>query len=213
MLVTGNVLGNYDKSIGKVTFQKWKDKLIGRQKPELVSNPNTVLQQGVRAAFKARTAFFRLIAQIVMIGLREFATTSTQLAKFQSFNKAAIKSDGQGGVDITNEDIVIAKGSLGNTFASSVALNGAGTGVTISYPSSLDFQSQSNSDMLCVLLVNEDKDADIKIKVDAALRSAGTATVTLPPLAVSGDHIGVYYFFKSQTSDKVSDSVYAQITV
>lgn len=89
------VLGKLKKSVGDVTFSKWKDVDTVRAKASEVSNPRTPAQVAVREKFTSMSKSAQSFGDIIRIGMKPLATSMTEYNAWQKQNYAGYAFDGE----------------------------------------------------------------------------------------------------------------------
>jgi hypothetical protein len=212
-VVQNPIIGRAFGKLANTVFSKWKNLNTLRSKPVQVANPDTPAQQMRRGMLSTLVEFGRGFISMLRIGFDGFHFKWTALNAFIRYNYGTLVVAGTPpNFNVDLSAMVISKGPLTVTGSSSVVATDASPTVTVNWPTALVGDDQANGDLAYILVVNEDTDA-IARSAGAVARSAGTAAITMPSNSNSGDVVHTYIFFKSASSDAVSDSRHRAVTV
>ena len=212
-IVTIPLLGRAKKSAGEMTFTKWKNKNVLKNKASNVANPNTVNQQMRRGMFATLIQYGRYLLPVADLGFVAYRNVMSQFNAFVKFNYGSLVVAGTAPAYSINESaLVIAVGPLTPTAISTLAgTNGSAT-VTFTWPTSTTAPDQAASDKVRLVVLNTTA-GESGYNIGSTLRSAGTATVTLNAAAVTGDVLEGFMFFSRDDNSMASDSSNLQATV
>lgn len=196
-------IGRTSGSVGGVTFSKWKDKNVIKQKAVTVANPRTDMQVANRNRFTTLMAIGRQYIGVLRIGFLEYAGRMTWLNRFMqtnSFNGFIITDEVTKTQLIEYKFMTIAEGKILPTAHASTA-NGT-TASIIWNPTPTG--NQATSDLAIALLIS-DSDVTEVTQLSNINRSAGSLTVPLN--ATNGSTVYTYLFFLSASGKAVSNSM------
>ena len=211
MAITQNpIVGRMHGTLGNAVASKWKGRNTLRSKALTVANPQTDAQMKQRSKFDIVLGFARIFSVVIRVGFKEVATTISEYNAFMSEN---MLNDFLGYVSnawvADHSKLVLAKGSLDVTIASSTASNASADTITINFPTS-PAGNQSNADKFFAICGTDTAGGN---SAGTVTRNDGTAVITLDHNLVSGDVVKGYYFFQSADGKKVSNSQYFTLTV
>jgi hypothetical protein len=214
-IVSNPLIGRTKQSAGNMTFTKWKDKNVLKNKATEVNNPRSPKQQAQRNAFAFLVTVFPLVALAINIGFKRISTSMTVFNTFikENFASGGVQANLTPPYDpiSTAADLKISKGTLLNTELSTASADASASEVVVTWPTAVSY-NQSASDTIFVLVHNADSNEWKSFDTGIA-RSVGTATLNSAGLALTaGDELNVYTFFYS-ASGEASDNTYNQVTV
>jgi hypothetical protein len=206
------LLGRARRSAGEMTFTKWKDKNVLKNKASNVSNPNTVNQQMARGMFATLILFARTYLPVFDLGFVAYRNVMSQFNAFVKYNYGVLVSNGVAPAFNTNfKDMVISKGPLTPTAVTNATSANLSANVVITWPAAVTAPDQAPTDLVRVIVYNETSNAHT-YNIGVVDRSAGTITLVLPVAALTGDVIDVSMFFSRSDGSIASDSRNLQIT-
>ena len=209
-IVTIPLLGRARRSAGEMTFTKWKDKNVLKNKASNVSNPNTVNQQMRRAMFATLVEFARALLPVADLGFVAYRNTMSQFNAFIKFNNGFLVTPGTApAFNIVESDLVPSRGPLTPTVISTVtATNGSPT-VTITWPTGTTAPDQAATDQVRLVVLNTTNSSS-GYNVGTVARSVGTANVTLNANCTTADVLECFMFFSREDNSMCSDSTSQQ---
>ncbi len=197
-------LGGFSGKVGPITGSSWKGKAVIKARPLSVNDPNTVLQQQIRAKFKLITQFFSVIYAFIFLGFKKQAVDITEM-------NAAIKTnfaDGFTGTfptySLNYSKLLVAKGNVDNPYNPSAQVQG--TDLSISWTDNSGIGNALETDKVMFLAYNTVKKQAVVV-TDAADRSTRQASYSLPTAWVS-DSIEVYLAVRRAEGEDTSTSLY-----
>ena len=207
------LLGRARRSAGEMTFTKWKDKNVLKNKASQVSNPNTVNQQMRRAMFAYLVAAARQFLPVLDLGFIAYRNTMSQFNAFIKYNYGVYVTTGTApAFNIVDVALLISKGPLTPTVpATVVATNGSAT-VSMTFATGTTAPDQASTDKAYAVWLNQDT-GDYAYQLTPTLRSSGTIAGTLNGNATTGDVINGYLFFMRSDNSIASDTEVLQLTV
>jgi len=212
-IVTIPLLGRAKKSAGEMTFTKWKDKNVLKNKASNVANPNTVNQQMRRSMFSFLVVIGRALLPVSDLGFVAYRNSMSQFNAFVKYNYGQLVTTGT--APAYNEvpaDMVISKGPLTPTNISTLAGSNGSATVTFTWPTALAAPDQAATDEVRMVVWNTTND-DIAYSIGSVARSAGTATVTMHTNCTTADVLEGFMFFSRADNSMASDSTNLQDTV
>lgn len=210
--VQNTLIGKSSGSVGGATFSTWKGINVLKSKAIAVANPQTAAQMFQRAKMTLMVELFRLIAGVVDVGFKTLAIGKSSYNAFVSLNiKSAISGTSALDADIDYPNLEIAKGTIGSIALDLVTGTNASANVVLDWDDALAPVGSNPSDIAYGAVYNATQGN--WGFVSSAIRSAGTTTVVMPSNVVTADVLHAYLFFKSASSDAVSDSDYNTDTV
>jgi len=209
MAVTQNTLiGRSSGSVGGVTFATWKGLNIMKSKAVSVANPDTIAQQKQRNKMALIVGIYRLISSIVQVGFKTQAVGKSEYNAFVSDNiKTAISADSSAVATLDPELLTIAKGTIGVVEIDDVTQSGP-EDFAVNWTDTIPVGGAS-SDFAYALAY--DPTADVFVQSTASsTRADETITISFPTGSTVSASTQFYLFFKSASSENVSDSVTEQ---
>jgi len=205
--VQNTLIGKSSGSVGGATFSTWKGINVLKSKAISVANPQTVGQTTQRNRMTLMVALYRLIASIISVGFKNLAIGQSEYNAFISDNIQDATAVGVApAVDLVPANLETAKGTMGITPLTSVDGSDGDDAVTLIWPNALAPLDSNANDVAYGVVYNATQDT--WGVASGALRSTGTMNVTFLADNVDADVIHGYLFFKSVSSDDVSDSQY-----
>lgn len=212
-IVTIPLLGRAKKSAGEMTFTKWKDKNVLKNKASNVANPNTVNQQMRRSMFAALVEVGRALLPVSDLGFVAYRNVMSQFNAFVKYNYGVFVTAGTApAFNYVPGDLIISKGPLTPTAISTVAGSNGSATVTFTWATATTAPDQSPSDYVRLVCNNLNTTAT-GYNIGSILRSAGTATVILNSPCATGNVLEGFMFFSRSDNSMASDSVNLQTTV
>ena len=211
MAITQNpIVGRMHGTLGNAVASKWKGRNTLRSKALTVANPQTDAQMKQRSKFDIVLGFARIFGAFIRVGYKEVATTISEYNAFMSENMLNDFLAYVSNAWVADPSkMVVAKGSLDETIATSTASSASADTVTINFASTAS-GNQSNSDKLFAICGGGGGEGTI---VGTVTRNEGAAVISFPNGLVSNDEVKGYYFFISADGRKVSNSQYFSLTV
>jgi hypothetical protein len=212
-IVTIPLLGRAKKSAGEMTFTKWKDKNVLKNKASNVANPDTVNQQMRRGMFSTLVVSARTFLPVFDLGFVAYRNTMSQFNAFIKYNYGVLVTAGTApAYSISAKDMIISKGPLSPTDITAVTATNASPNVTVTWPTAVLNPDQASTDLVRIVLYNEDSNGR-GYNIGSIDRSAGTATIVMNSNNSTGDHLDAYLFFSRADNSMASDSRDSQIVV
>lgn len=162
-IVQNTLIGRSSGRVGNAVFTQWKGKNVLKQKPEIVTNPRTALQQQQRSRFTTLMAIGKSLRPVLQLGFKEYAGSVTWLNRFISTNtnSGLLSWDEPTQTwEAALKNLVVSEGSLHPTFVSidSVEIGPVVNGVAMTdvvctweWPA---ISNQNNLDTLVVVLIS-----------------------------------------------------------
>ena len=212
-LVTIPLLGRARKSAGEMTFTKWKDKNVLKNKASNVANPNTVNQQMRRSMFSYLVGVGRSLLPVSDLGFIAYRNTMSQFNAFIKYNYGISVTAGTApAFNIIDADTVVSKGPLTPTAISTLSGSNASAVVTFTFPTATSAPDQAGTDLVR-LVVGNTTQGIFGYNIGSVPRSNGTATVTMPFPCATGDVLEGFLFFSRSDNSMCSDNTNLQDTV
>lgn len=207
------LLGRARRSAGEMTFTKWKDKNVLKNKASQVANPNTVNQQMRRSMFSTLVATGRIFLPVIDIGFIAYRNVMSQFNAFIKYNYGTYVTTGTApAFNVVDLALILSKGPLTPTVpATVVATNGSAT-VSMTFATGTTAPDQASTDRAYAVWLNETT-GDYGYQLTSTLRSSGTIAGTLSGNATTADVINGYLFFTRSDGSIASDTEVLQITV
>ena len=207
MAVTQNTLiGRTRQSVGGTTFSTWKGLNILKSKPISVANPKTVPQETQRAKMTLVVGLYRLLASLVVIGFRGLAVGKSEYNAFTSYNlKNAVSGTAPEFVFLEPQNFSIARGTMGTTEIDDINASAGDTTYDLQWDQNAAPVGSSPNDVAHAALYWPLQDTWVAAP-NAAVRSDGSLTITLPAPAVGEEGYELYLFFENPITGAVSDS-------
>lgn len=209
--VQNTLIGRSSGSVGGATFTTWKGINVLKSKAIAVANPQTIAQMLQRQKLTLMVAFYRAISIMVQIGFSPQAIGKSEYNAFMSQNL----NNATSGTEASNAAIVpsllkMSKGTMGVTPFGNAAPTTGNTWRT-QYITDIPLGGSAN-DIAYSVAWNQTQNT-FAWSDGTALRSDAAVDVTFDDAQVTGDIINFYLFFKSATSNEVSDSTFLPKTV
>lgn len=162
-IVQNTLIGRSSGRVGNAVFTQWKGRNVLKQKPEIVTNPRSALQQQQRSRFTALMAIGKSLRPILQLGFKEYAGSVTWLNRFISTNTGSgllTWNEVNQSWDPDFKNLVVSEGSLHPTF---VSIDSVETGPVINGVAMTDvvcqwewpaISNQNNLDTLVVVLIS-----------------------------------------------------------
>lgn len=217
-IVQNTLIGRSKGRVGNAVFTTWKGRNVLKQKPEIVTNPRSALQQQQRSRFVTLMAIGKSLRPVLQLGFKEYAGTVSWLNRFMSTNSGSgllFWMEGTQSWRVDYENLVVSEGSLHPTLvridsveAGQIVNGTAMTDVVLvwEFPA---ISNQTNLDTMVVVLISGDTTA---YSIREFTRSGvgpttDIANVTIPMLdrpAASTDPVYASVFFISSDGRIVS---------
>ena len=88
-IVQNTLIGRSSGRVGNAVFSQWKGRNVLKQKPEIVTNPRTALQQQQRSKFVTLMALGKSLRTALQLGFKEYANQMSWLNRFMSTNNGS----------------------------------------------------------------------------------------------------------------------------
>ena len=207
------LLGRARKSAGEMTFTKWKDKNVLKNKASNVANPDTVNQQMRRGMFAQLVVAARSLLPVLDIGFIAYRGVMSQFNAFIKYNYGTFVAAGTApAFSVVPADMIISKGPLTPTSITTVTAVNASANVTVAFPTGTTAPDQAANDKAYLVVANETTH-DQGYQLTATLRSSGAISATLSGNATSGDVVRAYLFFTRNDGSIASDTETDLVTV
>lgn len=207
-IVQNTLIGRSSGRVGNAVFSTWKGRNILKQKPEIVANPRSALQQANRAKFTTLLALGRLLRLIIVMGFKEYSGQMSWLNRFMrtnSYTELLTYNDETHVWEIDLDQVVTAEGSL---FPTPVTVYEAEpTTMTVIWDSDI-IANKSNDDVLYLVAMVGNFTT---FSLGTIARSAGVCT--LPIVATNGETVVVSAFFATKDLRIVSNSMNSKLVV
>lgn len=161
-IVQNTLIGRSSGRVGNAVFSQWKGRNVLKQKPEIVTNPRTALQQQQRSKFVTLMALGKSLRPALQLGFKEYANQMSWLNRFMSTNNGSGVLNFVAEYNVWETDlskIVISEGSLNPTFigidsidAGDIIDGVAMTNLTLSWPK-IPVNNQSIDDRIVVVVM------------------------------------------------------------
>jgi hypothetical protein len=162
-IVQNTLIGRSSGRVGNAVFTQWKGRNVLKQKPEIVTNPRTALQQQQRSRFTTLMAIGKSLRPVLQLGFKEYAGSVTWLNRFMSTNTGSGLLSWNESTQSWESDfrnLVVSEGSLHPTF---VSIDSVEIGPVINGDAMTDvvcqwewpaISNQNNLDTLVVVLIS-----------------------------------------------------------
>lgn len=204
MATVRSVIGSFTGSMGGVTFSKWKDKDVAKQKVPANNTSNTPAQSAQRSKFAVLAQLGGQLGDAVRVGFNMLATSSTEQNVFQSRNKAAVSYIG-GVATITYPSIQVSAGNVPTVVISTASYSAATGEMAVEWTDNSDGNQAREGDQLYVALYDKVQNKAY-IYPAVATRADGQAIVTIGPGHVGANMIA-YFFLKREDSMNTSNTI------
>ena len=207
------LLGRARKSAGEMTFTKWKDKNVLKNKASNVANPDTVNQQMRRGMFAQLVVVARSYLPVLDIGFIAYRGVMSQFNAFIKYNYGTFVAAGTPPfLAVVPAEMIISKGPLTPTTITSITAVNASANVTVAFPTGTTAPDQAANDKAYLVVYNETTD-DRGFQLTATLRSSGAISATLSGNATTADNVRAYLFFTRNDGSIASDTETDIVTV
>jgi hypothetical protein len=212
-IVQNPITGRSRNKFANGIFSTWNGLNVVRSKPLTVANPKTAKQTAQRVHTSTNAQFAKAAGALMEIGFRVRAIGQSARSAGLKANYPAISVNPATGLpQITYADLVVSKGSISPAVIDDVDPTAGTRVVDVTYPTAIADPSQSSTDKVGVLVVNENT-GESATSVGVATRADGAVGLLLPSNLVAGNKLHTYLFFYSQSSNAVSDTSYLFETV
>ena len=203
------VFGEFTGKVGGLVGCTWKGIPYMRARPTHMTNPRTKQQQNQRGKFTIALNFLRNITPFLRIGYRELATNQNAFNAAMSYiMKNAFIDNGQG-LEIDYNKVLVAHGSLTQTFNAAATLENGN--VLFGWENNSGQGNAMDTDIALLLVYNKGKNCAV-YNTSAAARSEGKAELKLPD-DWNGDETIAYLSFYSTQDESVANSICLPLTV
>ena len=207
------LLGRARKSAGEMTFTKWKDKNVLKNKASNVANPDTVNQQMRRGMFAQLVVVARSYLPVLDIGFIAYRGVMSQFNAFIKYNYGTFVAAGTApAFSVVPADMIISKGPLTPTTITSITAVNASANVTVAFPTGTTAPDQAANDKAYVVVYNETTH-DRGYQLTPTLRSSGAISATLSGNATTANNVRAYLFFTRNDGSIASDTETDIVTV
>jgi hypothetical protein len=159
--------------------------------------------------------FAKLIFSALNVGFKELAIKKSEFNAFVSANiMTATVPNAPDPAAITYADLIVSKGSLGETELSSIVADVSEGDIVLTWPTTTTGAGQASTDRAYAVLVNTTT-GGVQECLSIAARSAGTFSVT-PSSSLgftAGNVIRAFFFFSRLDGTKSSNSTTTTTTV
>lgn len=198
-IVNSIILGRAKGSIGNVSFSTQKGRVIARQKPTIVANPNTALQRNQRAKVSVSNVAWYFIGNFVKSGITQLVGYGSAFNTYVSKNADLFVNKA-----LTKENFTFKE--LRNTFATVGALPIISTTLDDESASSLDVSFSKSElsmfanvgDLVKVVAGKENSDSVSysEVVLTEEILNALSPSVTFEGLSLvgSGSTVGAVWF-------------------
>ncbi len=206
-VINRGILGGFSGRVANVVGGSWKGIAYMRALPLSVANPNTAAQQDQRNAFSNTV----LIASTWLTAICKplWDRFAQKMSGFNAFIQANIEAVGENpGMMDAPQDFIISRGSLeGADIVTNVSADGSDS-VTITWVDNSGTGNALATDEVYIAAFNGTQGTLGIYDLPQAVRSDGTATLTLDANAATGDSIHAWLAFRSADGTLVSDTTY-----
>ena len=207
------LLGRARKSAGEMTFTKWKDKNVLKNKASNVANPDTVNQQMRRGMFAQLVVVARSYLPVLDIGFIAYRGVMSQFNAFIKYNYGTFVAAGTApAFSVVPADMIISKGPLTPTTITSITAVNASANVTVAFPTGTTAPDQAANDKAYLVVYNETSH-DRGYQLTPTLRSSGAISATLSGNATTANNVRAYLFFTRNDGSIASDTETDIVTV
>ncbi len=200
------ILGKVNGKVGPVVGSKWKSLNILRAYQPKPHNPKTKAQLIQRAKFKLIVALGKKCLPFVRVSLAKAYANMSGSNSFVKLNLSTAISGTYPSFSINYPNLVVATGTLTGIDTVSVA-NAAGRKVILTWTDNTGEGDAASTDVGMILLIDASNRMILE-DTSSSVRSAGTLTITCPPICV-GNTVYAYIAFKNPTTGEISISSYA----
>lgn len=201
-VIKQGILGGFSGRIANVVGGSWKGIAYMRSQPLSVANPRTTAQVAQRTKF----SFGVLFAKIILAGIIKplwdrFAQGMSGYNMFMSVNTQYF-------IDWATTqwaNLVMSQGKMSALTGMSTSPTPASTSFTVNWDTTLNDSFAQDTDLISIVVVNTTKQV-VDVFQDVAVRSAGTATVTLSATTDVSNDGWAYIMAKRTDGSVVSNS-------
>lgn len=205
--VQNTLIGKSSGSVGGATFSTWKGINVLKSKAIEVANPQTQLQQNQRNRMSLLVAMFRLISGVLNIGFAKLAVQKSAYNAFVQENLLPANFTGVApNMALEYENILLAKGTIGDAQNVAVAGTDASPTVTLTWDESPLPVGGSLTDEAIAAVYNVTQDVWGFNTAGTATRDDETISVTMPENSATSDELIGYLFFRNPSTGEVSTS-------
>lgn len=212
--VQNTLIGRASGSVGQVVFLTWRLINVTRSKPSSVANPDTILQQQQRNRFGATVELYRILKDILAVGLKNRNRKMTLFNFFQYLNQQkCFDNVGDGTVAFLPENLIVSYGKNGGV--NNLKLLGANGGPSVQFtwidlplPDGFTF-----NDKVYAAVFNENSGQWGVYSAASNFRNLQFLNLIMPSNQTTGDVLHGFIFFKNPETGLVSTSQYVTDTV
>jgi hypothetical protein len=204
--ITEGILGKMTGKVGPVVGSKWKSLNTLRSYQGKPHNPKTPAQKIQRSKFKLLVALGKKCLPFVRVSLAKAYANMSGFNAFVKLNLSTAISGTYPSFSINYPQLVVATGTLTGIDTVSVA-NAAGRKVILTWTDNSGEGNAASTDVGMILLIDASNRMILE-DTSSSVRSAGTLTITCPPICV-GNTVYAYIAFKNPTTGEISISSYA----
>lgn len=208
-----NIQGPFTGKVGNLVGCRWKDTYYVRRRPEKVRHPNTEAQLTQRMRFIKVQNFLSPLKEFLRIGFGSYTADKSAYNAAMSYNIKNALSGNYPNIVVNPTKALISRGSLPGPLETTVRVVSKHS-VKFFWNSveKAPLPAKPNDKALLVVRSLTSKEADYKL--DAARRSEGSATLTLPDDFL-GKEVACYLIFVRQeallgnySEEAISNSIF-----
>lgn len=207
-----NIQGAFTGKVGNLVGCRWKDTYYIRSRPEKVNHPNTEAQLAQRMRFVKTQDFMKPLKEFLRIGFGAYTSDKSAYNAALSYNIKNALGGNYPNIVVNPSQFLVSRGSLPGNSKTAVKLLSKNSIKFFWNTTETSPPGKLSDKVLLVVRSLDSEDADYRL--DAARRSEGGATITLPS-NFSGKEIACYLVFVKQkvllgnySEDAISDSIF-----
>lgn len=206
--VQNTLIGRASGSVGEVVFLTWRLINVTRSKPSSVANPDTILQQQQRNRFGATVALYRILKEILAVGLKNRNRKMTLFNFFQRLNQQnCFDNVGDGSVAFLPESLIISYGLVGKIYLNTI-LASSGSTTCVLRTSNIYLVGQSNFDRMYIVGFNENTN-EWALNIATQNRQTLNKVLSFSTSFTAGDRLHVWWFSATSKLKNITQTNYA----
>lgn len=210
--VQNTLIGRASGSVGQVVFLTWRLINVTRAKPVSVANPDTILQQQQRNRFGATVELYRILKDILAVGLKNRNRKMTLFNFFQYLNQQkCFDNVGDGTVAFLPENLKISYGLEKKPIV--IGINAIYSGTNVSFTlMSVPFPEIGWDNQYFIAIFNVTKGTYV-LSMGQFVQDQSSFNINMNEVIGMGSVVYAYIFIQNPLTKEVSDTVVSLVNV
>lgn len=210
--VQNTLIGRASGSVGEVVFLTWRLINVTRAKPETVGNPNTILQQQQRNRFGATVELYRILKDVISVGLKNRNRKMTLFNFFQYLNQQSCFSNvGDGSVTFLPENLKLSYGLAQKPFV--IGINAIYSVTNVSFTmGSIPYPEVGWDNQYFIAIFNITKGTYV-LSMGQFVQDQSNFNINMNETIGMGSIVYAYIFVYNPLTKEVSDTVVSLVNV